>query len=133
MPRNDLDKAYVSTEVLADMPNAHRFPPNAPRLFEILTFPSVQLLDVTGPLQVFATANEVAAIARQTDCAAVRLRVRGNDAPQFPTLTVGRAAGLSRAIQLLRLTEVEGDYLALGLTAAYGAHHSLPSAAPKVA
>ena len=44
----------------------------------------------------------------------MRLWVRGNDAPQFPTLTVGRAAGLSRPIQQLRLTEVEGDYLALG-------------------
>ena len=43
------------------MPNAPRFPPNAPRLVEILAFPSVQLLDVTGPLQVFATANEIAA------------------------------------------------------------------------
>ena len=31
------------------------------RMIEILTFPSVQLLDVTGPLQVFATANEIAA------------------------------------------------------------------------
>jgi hypothetical protein len=35
--------------------------PNAPRLVEILAFPSVQLLDVTGPLQVFATADEIAA------------------------------------------------------------------------
>lgn len=42
------------------MPNAPRFPPNAPRPIEILAFPSVQLLDVTGPLQVFATANEIA-------------------------------------------------------------------------
>ena len=43
------------------MSKAPRFPPNARRLVEILAFPSVQLLDVTGPLQVFATANEVAA------------------------------------------------------------------------
>jgi hypothetical protein len=43
------------------MTKAPRFPPDAPRLVEILAFPSVQLLDVTGPLQVFATANEVAA------------------------------------------------------------------------
>jgi transcriptional regulator GlxA family with amidase domain len=32
----------------------------APRRIEILAFPRVQLLDVTGPLQVFATANELA-------------------------------------------------------------------------
>lgn len=43
------------------MPKAPRFSPNALRVIEILTFPSVQLLDVTGPLQVFATANEIAA------------------------------------------------------------------------
>jgi transcriptional regulator GlxA family with amidase domain len=48
------------------MPNTPRFPPNASRpngsrIIEILAFPSVQLLDVTGPLQVFATANDIAA------------------------------------------------------------------------
>ena len=46
------------------MPKSPRFPPNAvdaapaPRIVEVLAFPSVQLLDVTGPLQAFATANE---------------------------------------------------------------------------
>jgi transcriptional regulator GlxA family with amidase domain len=46
------------------MPKPPRFPPNAdgaaaaPRIVEVLAFPSVQLLDVTGPLQTFATANE---------------------------------------------------------------------------
>src|SRR6516225_907628 len=47
------------------MPNTPRFSPNAPRKIEILAFPSVQLLDVTGPLQVFATANEIAASASE--------------------------------------------------------------------
>jgi transcriptional regulator GlxA family with amidase domain len=46
------------------MPKSPRSPPNrvraAPvaRLIEVLAYPSVQLLDVTGPLQVFATAND---------------------------------------------------------------------------
>jgi transcriptional regulator GlxA family with amidase domain len=46
------------------MPKSPRFPPNAdyaapaPRIVEVLAFPSVQLLDVTGPFQAFATANE---------------------------------------------------------------------------
>jgi transcriptional regulator GlxA family with amidase domain len=43
------------------MPNSPRFSPNAPRVIELLAFPSVQLLDVAGPLQVFASANEMAA------------------------------------------------------------------------
>jgi hypothetical protein len=35
-------------------------PANVPRVIELLAFPSVQLLDVAGPLQVLATANEFA-------------------------------------------------------------------------
>jgi transcriptional regulator GlxA family with amidase domain len=35
-----------------------RSAPNAVRIIEVLAFPAVQLLDVTGPLQVFATAND---------------------------------------------------------------------------
>ncbi|MCJ2007145.1 GlxA family transcriptional regulator [Methylobacterium sp. J-092] len=54
------------------MPHDPRFQPDAarthtirthagsPRIVEVLAFPSVQLLDVAGPLQVFATANEQA-------------------------------------------------------------------------
>lgn len=42
------------------MPKTPRFPPK-PRRIEILAFPGVQLLDVAGPLQVFATANVIAA------------------------------------------------------------------------
>src|SRR4051794_87947 len=42
------------------MPKSTRSPSRAPRAIEILAFPSVQLLDVSGPLQVFATANDIA-------------------------------------------------------------------------
>src|ERR1700733_3079152 len=45
------------------MPKSPRFQPtsvrgHAARVVEVLAYPSVQLLDVTGPLQVFASANE---------------------------------------------------------------------------
>jgi transcriptional regulator GlxA family with amidase domain len=43
---------------MAEMPEIPRNPPSSSRIVEILAFPSVQLLDVAGPLQVFATANE---------------------------------------------------------------------------
>ena len=36
-----------------------------PRQIEILTFPDVQLFDMTRPFQVFATANDLAAAAGQ--------------------------------------------------------------------
>ena len=39
------------------MTTTPRFPPDGPRPVEVLAFPGVQLLDVAGPLQVFATAN----------------------------------------------------------------------------
>jgi transcriptional regulator GlxA family with amidase domain len=45
---------------MANMPKNPRISPNAPRIVEILASPAVQLLDVAGPLQVFASANELA-------------------------------------------------------------------------
>src|SRR5882757_5263136 len=41
------------------MPKPPRSLPGAPRVIEIVAFPSVQLLDVSGPLQVFSTANDI--------------------------------------------------------------------------
>ena len=41
-------------------PNAPQIPPIAPRRVEVLAFPDVQLLDVAGPVQVFAAANDQA-------------------------------------------------------------------------
>ena len=40
------------------MPKSPRFSPNAVRVIDVLTYPAVQLLDVTGPVQVFASAND---------------------------------------------------------------------------
>jgi transcriptional regulator GlxA family with amidase domain len=45
------------------MPKSPRFTPNRLRRIEILAFQDVQLLDVAGPLQVFASANELARAA----------------------------------------------------------------------
>jgi transcriptional regulator GlxA family with amidase domain len=60
-----MDKTNLIGVGLAEMPKSPRFPPivrraaNAPRIIEMLAYPAVQLLDVTGPLQVFATANDL--------------------------------------------------------------------------
>ena len=40
------------------MPKTPRSAPDVVRVIEVLAYPSVQLLDVTGPLQVFASAND---------------------------------------------------------------------------
>ena len=42
------------------MPKTPRFTPTRRRRIEILAFEGVQLLDVAGPLQVFASANDLA-------------------------------------------------------------------------
>jgi transcriptional regulator GlxA family with amidase domain len=56
-----MDKANLGCQSLADMPKNPRFTPNRTRIVEILAFPAVQLLDVAGPLQVFASANDLSA------------------------------------------------------------------------
>lgn len=55
------------------MPKTPRIPPKPPRRIELLCFPAVQLLDVAGPLQVFATANDVAAARGLPPAYAVRV------------------------------------------------------------
>ncbi len=55
-----MDKTSLDGQAVAEMPKDPRFPPT-PRGVDILAFPGVQLLDVAGPLQVFASANDLAA------------------------------------------------------------------------
>ncbi|MGH7040662.1 MAG: GlxA family transcriptional regulator [Acetobacteraceae bacterium] len=59
------------------MPETPRFSPIASRAIEVLAFPLVQLLDVAGPLQVFATANDLAARAGNATPYAARLVAEG--------------------------------------------------------
>jgi transcriptional regulator GlxA family with amidase domain len=54
-----MDKRNLGGHGLAEMPKSPRSSPNPIRAIEVLTFPAVQLLDVTGPVQVFATANDL--------------------------------------------------------------------------
>jgi transcriptional regulator GlxA family with amidase domain len=76
------------------MSKSPRSPPNAPYVVEILAFPSVQLLDVTGPLQVFSTTNDIVAES-------------GGDPPYLPRvvaqggLRVMASAGLGLATDRL--------------------------------
>jgi transcriptional regulator GlxA family with amidase domain len=59
----DMDRPNLSGQAVAEMPKPprsapNRLAPNQLRVIEVLAYPAVQLLDVTGPLQVFASANE---------------------------------------------------------------------------
>lgn len=91
------------------MPKPPRFQPNsemhsAPRLVEVLAYPMVQLLDVTGPLQVFATANDHVMQAGGT--APYVLRVVANGGPG-----VMATAGLAIATGPLSHTGASPDTL----------------------
>jgi len=82
---------------VADMPKTPRFPPSgkapaSPRSVEVLAFPSVQILDVTGPLQVFATANDLAVAAGEATPYAPRVVAKG-----CRTLTASAGLVLSAA------------------------------------
>src|SRR6201986_2524849 len=60
------------------MRRSPRSSPNATRTIEVLTYPSVQLLDVTGPIQVFASANDLVANAGGAPPYRLKLVTQGN-------------------------------------------------------
>ena len=53
-----MDTTNLTEHDLADMPKSPRSSPNALRVVEVLAYPAVQVLDVAGPVQVFASAND---------------------------------------------------------------------------
>jgi transcriptional regulator GlxA family with amidase domain len=53
-----IDNENLPGHGLADMPKSPRSTPNVIRVIDVLAYPGVQLLDVTGPIQVFASAND---------------------------------------------------------------------------
>ncbi len=72
------------------MPKFPRFAPNVSRVIEVLAYPSVQLLDVTGPLQVFASANDLVAEAGEMPPYTLRVVAQGGQ-------SVTASAGLGLA------------------------------------
>jgi transcriptional regulator GlxA family with amidase domain len=86
------------------MPSTPASTPNTGRVVELLAFPSVQLLDVTGPLQVFATANDLAVQAGGTPLYNLKV-VAPSDAP------VTASAGLKLSTLPLPLTGTAIDTL----------------------
>jgi len=84
------------------MPKTPRFQPTslgAPgaRAIEIVAFPDVQLLDVAGPLHVFATANDTVAALRVD--AARRMLVE----TRLPVKRIARRCGFGSEETMRRL------------------------------
>jgi transcriptional regulator GlxA family with amidase domain len=91
------------------MPKSPRFQPipargNSARVVEVLAYPLVQLLDVTGPLQVFASANDHVAQAGGTPPYVLRVVARGGQG-------VMATAGLGIATSPLPRTGTPPDTL----------------------
>ena len=59
MPPSGMDGGRLAGLGLADMPTSPRIPPTRRRI-ELLAFPGINLLDLAGPLQVLAAADEQA-------------------------------------------------------------------------
>ena len=74
------------------------------RVIEVLAYPSVQLLDVTGPLQVFASANDLVAQAGGTPPYVLRVVAKGGQG-------VTASAGLGLATRPLPRTGAPLDTL----------------------
>src|SRR5215475_13651180 len=72
-----MDKGNLSHHLLPMTPKAPRFPPDGSRIVEVLAYPSVKLLDVTGPIQVFASANAFATQAGEAMPYAIRIVAQG--------------------------------------------------------
>ena len=82
-------------------PSHPRSPPTPSRRVEVLAYPGVQLLDVAGPLQVFATANDLAAGTLPSDPVVVSNEPQG----------VTSSAGLTLATQALSDPAAAADTL----------------------
>ncbi len=109
-----MDRQSLIGQPLAQMTKSPRFPPNPlsaisrrsapPRAVEVLVFPSVQLLDASGPLQVFATANELTVSAGGARPYAPRVVARGGK-------PVTSSAGLELATHPLSPAQTSLDTL----------------------
>ncbi len=93
------------------MPKTPRSPPSVVRVIEVLAFPLVQLLDVTGPLQVFASANDHIAEAGGMPPYALRIVAqggRGVTASAGVGLATGPLSPIGAALDTLMIAGGQG-------------------------
>jgi transcriptional regulator GlxA family with amidase domain len=90
------------------MPKSPRFSPNPIRAIEVLIFPAVQLLDVTGPVQVFSSANDLVVGAGGAPPYRLRLVTQGDESVTSSAGVVLAAGPLSRRGEALDTLLVAG-------------------------
>jgi transcriptional regulator GlxA family with amidase domain len=101
-----MDKGKLPHHLFPMTPKAPRFQPNSSRIVEVLAYPSVKLLDVTGPIQVFATANAFAAQAGEAIPYAIRIVARGGE-------RIEASAGVELAVHPLSQVDAALDTLVI--------------------
>ena len=87
--RVGVDNATLPWQSAAMLPESPQIPP---KTVEMVAFEAVQLLDVSGPLQVFATANETVVQHGGTPPYAIRIVAR-----RTPGVTASAGVGLATA------------------------------------
>src|SRR6516162_6505424 len=93
------------------MPKSPRFSPNPIRAIEVLTFPAVQLLDIAGPVQVFASANDLVANAGGAPPYRLKLVTQGDQgvvSSAGVTLAAGPLSRRSEALDTLLVAGGQG-------------------------
>jgi transcriptional regulator GlxA family with amidase domain len=104
-----VDGTILSWHFLAIMPKSPQIPPIShshlePKAIEVVAFDGVQLLDVMGPIQVFATANET--IAKAGGSQPYKIRIVAGRTP-----SVTASAGIVFATEYLPLPGIPVDTL----------------------
>jgi transcriptional regulator GlxA family with amidase domain len=90
------------------MPNSPRFSPNVVRVIDVLAYPAVQLLDVAGPVQVFASANDIVAGAGGARPYLLRIVSQGGEGVTATAGVVLAAAPLTQPGEALDTLIVAG-------------------------
>ena len=114
-PKSALDKLNLTEYSVAEMPKYPRFSPNPIRTIDVLAYPAVQLLDVAGPVQVFATANDIIVNAGGTPPYVLNVVAqggRGATASAGVTLAAGPLTKDSKALDTLLVAGGEGAEVA---------------------
>src|SRR5262249_39973161 len=106
-----MDKLLISGDGFSGWPKFPLFSPSPVRVIDVLTYPAVQLLDVTGPVQVFASANDLIARAGGTPPYLLRVVAQGGEgatASAGVTLAAGPLTTSADGLDTLLIAGGEG-------------------------
>jgi transcriptional regulator GlxA family with amidase domain len=106
-----LNTGRLAPRIEATTPKTPLSRPMGGRVIEVLAYPAVQLLDVTGPLQVFATANDLMVRSGAEPAYSIRLVASGGNSVQASAgfaLVADPLPSLSSSIDTLVVAGGEG-------------------------